>query len=123
MEPPHMPARRLLVLALPLLALPGAAMAQSPPVRLFSVVTPRDEIVIGLTPAELAALGSGPEAERIARRLVAEGQITAWRYVVSRAPDGTTRFAATGRISVLRQDTTRIEPYSSALPVAPPPGG
>jgi hypothetical protein len=54
---------------------------------------------------------------------VAEGQITAWRYVVARAPDGTTRFAATGRIAVLRQDTTRIEPYSSALPVAPPPGG
>jgi hypothetical protein len=115
-----MPSRRL-ALALPLLALPGAVAAQSPPVRLFSVVTPRDEIVIGLTPAELAALGSGPEAERIARRLVAEGQISAWRYVVARAPDGTTRFAATGRIAVLRQDTTRIEPYSSALPVAPPP--
>jgi hypothetical protein len=118
------PAARRLVLALPLLgaALPAAAQAPAPAIRLFRVVSPRDEIIIGLTPAELATLGAGPEAERIGRKLAADGQVGAWRYVVTRAPDGTSRFAAIGRIAVMRQDTYRIEPYSAALPVAPPPG-
>lgn len=117
---PH--ATRRLALALPTLALALPATAQAPAVLLFRVVSQRDEIIIGLTPAELAAMGSGPEAERIARRLVADGQVGAWRYVVGRAPDGSTRHAATGRIAILRQDTYRIEPYSAAIPVAPPPG-
>lgn len=114
------PTRRL-ALALPALALALPAAAQAPAVLLFRVVSQRDEIIIGLTPAELAALGSGPEAERIGRRLAAEGQVGAWRYVVGRAADGSTRYAASGRISILRQDTYRIEPYRAALPVAPPP--
>ena len=116
------PMSRRLTLAVPLLGaatLPAAA--QAPAVMLFRVVSQRDEIFIGLTPAELAAMGSGPEAERIARKLVAEGQVGAWRYMVGRAPDGSTRFAASGRIAILRQETYRIEPYAPALPVAPPP--
>ena len=117
---PH-PTRRL-ALALPALALALPATAQAPAVLLFRVVSQRDEIIIGLTPDELAALGTGPEAERIARRLAADGQVGAWRYVVGRAPDGSTRHAAAGRIAILRQDTYRIEPYAPALPVAPPPG-
>ena len=116
---PH-PTRRL-ALALPALALALPAAAQAPAVLLFRVVSQRDEIIIGLTPAELAALGTGPEAERIGRRLAAEGQVGAWRYMVGRAPDGSTRYAASGRVSILRQDTYRIEPYRAALPVAPPP--
>ena len=116
---PH-PTRRL-ALALPALALALPAAAQAPAVLLFRVVSQRDEIIIGLTPAELAALGTGPEAERIGRRLAAEGQVGAWRYMVGRAPDGSTRYAASGRVSILRQDTYRIEPYHAALPVAPPP--
>ena len=114
---------RRTALAVPLLALAAGAAAQAPApaIRLFRVVSQRDDIVIGLTPAELAALGSGPEAERIGRALAAQGQVGAWRYVVGRAPDGSTRYAATGRISILRQETYRIEPYAPALPVAPPP--
>ncbi|MBR0680179.1 hypothetical protein GXW74_06750 [Roseomonas eburnea] len=114
---------RRLTMVMPLLAasaLPAAA--QAPAVMLFRVVSPRDEIIIGLTQAELAALGTGPEAERIARKLVADGQVGAWRYVVGRAPDGSTRHAAAGRVAILRQETYRIEPYTPALPVAPPPG-
>jgi hypothetical protein len=113
---------RRAVLALPLLALAGPTLAQAPTVHLFRVVSQRDDIVIGLTPAELAALGSGPEAERIGRALAAQGQLGAWRYVVGRAPDGSTRYAASARVSILRQETYRIEPYRPALPVAPPPG-
>lgn len=99
----------------------GTAAAQAPAVRLFKVVGPRDEVTIGLTEAELASLGTGPDVERIARTLVAQGQLTAWHYVVGRAPDGTTRFATARRIAVMRHESLRIEPYTAALPVAPPP--
>ncbi|WP_198371390.1 hypothetical protein [Roseomonas rosulenta] len=118
------PPRRI-VLAAPMIALAGAAAAQdpAPAIRLFRVVSQRDDIIIGLTAAELAALGSGPEAERLGRALAGQGQLGAWRYVVGRAPDGSTRYATTARVSILRQETYRIEPYAPALPVAPPPGG
>lgn len=112
---------RRILMVIPMIAAATAAEAQTPVVKLFRVVSQRDEVTIGLTQAELDALGTGPDAERIGRRLAAEGQIGAWRYAVGRAPDGSTRFGATGRISILRQDTYRIEPYAAALPVAPPP--
>jgi len=117
-----MPVTRRLALALPALALALPAVAQQAGVMLFRIVSQRDEVIIGVTPAELAAMGSGPEAERIARKLAADGQVGAWRYVVGRAADGSTRYGATGRIAILRQDTYRIEPYTAAIPVAPPPG-
>jgi hypothetical protein len=81
----------------------------------------RGEVMIGLTPAELAALGSGPAVERIARRIAEAGQITAWRYGVTRAPDGSTRLATRDRVAVMRQEALMVEPYTPALPVAPPP--
>ncbi|WP_424812693.1 hypothetical protein [Roseococcus sp. YIM B11640] len=116
-------ARRTTILAVPALAAGWMhpAAAQAPGVKLFRVVGPRDEVTIGLTEAELARLGTGPEVERIARALVANGQLTAWQYAVGRAPDGSTRFATTRRIAVMRNDSLRIEPYTPALPVAPPP--
>lgn len=117
------PARRaalgLLLLAAPLLAA-GRAMAQDAP-TLLRIVGPRDEVIIGLTAAELERMGSGPAVERLARTLVAQGQVTAWQYVVGRAPDGTTRLATSRRIAILRNDALRVEPYAPALPVAAPP--
>jgi hypothetical protein len=113
-------ARRSLV-GFGLALLPGLAPAQEAAIRLFKVIGPRDEVTIGLTDSELARLGGGPAVERIARALVAQGQLTAWRYAVGRAPDGGTRFAATGRVAILRSESLRIEPYAAALPVAPPP--
>ena len=116
-----LPTRRLTMAAAILAASAVRAAAQAPAVSLFRVVSQRDEIIIGLTAAELDALGTGPEAERIARRLATEGQVGAWRYAVGRAPDGSTRYAPTGRIAILRQETYRIEPYRAALPVVAPP--
>ncbi|HYZ31721.1 MAG TPA: hypothetical protein VE684_05490 [Crenalkalicoccus sp.] len=116
------PSRRLaLLLAAAPLITAGPARAQVPSIRLFRVVGPRDEVVIGMTEAELARLGEGPEVARLARALVAQGQLTAWQYAVGRAPDGGTRYAATHRIAVLRNDALRIEPLAAVLPVAPPP--
>ncbi|MBV1797644.1 hypothetical protein [Siccirubricoccus sp. G192] len=91
-------------------------------VRLFKAIGPRDELTIGLTETKLQRLGSGPEVERIARTLVADGRVTAWRYIVGCAPDGGTRFAPQGQVAILRNDALRIEPYAASLPVAPPPG-
>ena len=111
--------RSLLGVALAALCL-GEAVAQAP-VTLFKVIGPRDEVVIGMTAAELERLGTGPAVERVARALVGYNQLTVWRYSVGRAPDGSTRFVANGRIAILRHDTVRIEPYAAALPVMPPP--
>jgi hypothetical protein len=117
----HMPTRRLAAgLTLAALLVPGAH-AQGSGAHLFRVMGPRDEVTIGLTEAELQRLGTGPAVERIARRLVANGQITAWQYSVGRAADGGTRDAATRRVAILRNDTLRIEPYIAAIPVALPP--
>ncbi|HEV7267646.1 MAG TPA: hypothetical protein VGN83_22490 [Falsiroseomonas sp.] len=117
-------ARRSALSLLPALAVPfarpAAAQGESP-VRLFRLVMQRGEVIIGLTPREMESLGSEPEVERIARRIAAEGQITAWRYTVSRAPDGGTRLATRDKVSVLRQEALMVEPYRPTLPVAPPP--
>jgi hypothetical protein len=100
----------------------AASTANEPAVRLYRLVTMRGDVVLGLTPRELASLGVGTEVERIARRISQDGQITAWRYEVTRAPDGSTRLATRTRVAVLRQDALMVEPYTAALPVAPPPG-
>jgi hypothetical protein len=118
--------RRSALRLLPALALAfarPAAAQDGPPVRLFRLVLQRGEVIIGLTPRELDALGSGAEVERIARRIAAEGQLIAWRYTVSRAPDGGTRLATREKVAVLRQEALVVEPYHPALPVMVPPAG
>ncbi|MGG5886095.1 hypothetical protein ACLF3G_03075 [Falsiroseomonas sp. HC035] len=107
-----------LIMAAPL----RPALAQAAvEVRLFRIMTMREDLVLGLMPAELAALGSGPEVDVLARHIVAAGQLTGWRYVVTRASDGGTQLAARDRVAVLRQDALTVEPYRAALPVLPPP--
>ena len=98
------------------------AVAQGPAaVLLFRVTGLREDVTIGLTAAQFEAMGPTPGVERLARKLVADGQLTAWRYAVGRAADGSTRFAAAGCIAILRNDALRIEPYTAALPIVPPP--
>ncbi len=97
---------------------PEPALAQQP-ILLFKVISPRDEVMIGLTAADQQSIGLDVGA--LAKRLVADGQITVWKYVVGRGPNGDLRHVAQAKIAVLRSDTLRIEPYAPALPVAPPP--
>ncbi len=104
---------------------PGAALAQATPApQLFRVIGPRDEVMIGLTAAELEAIGPASSStsgvERLARKLADDGQLTAWQYAVGRAPDGTTRLVPAGKVAILRNDALRIESYRPALPVAGP---
>lgn len=102
------------------LAIADPATAQNATPQLFRVVGSNSEVTIGLTDAEFAAMGRGPGVDRLARKLVADGQLTAWQYVVGRGPDGATRYVTTRRIALLRNDTMRIEPYTTALPVNAP---
>ena len=88
-------------------------------VRLFKIVTPRDEIVIGFSPAQLAALG-GSEVGAIGQAL-ARGALTAWQFVVRRRDDGALEQAPLRQVSILGHDSIRVEPYTTPLPVLPPP--
>jgi hypothetical protein len=102
--------RLLLAAALAAFALP--AMAQTVP-TLFKVVTPRDEVVIGL---------AGIDLDSLARKLVAEGQVAAWQYAVRRDAQGGTEQGPLRRVAILRQDTLRIEAFDPRpLKVAPLP--
>lgn len=119
----RIPNRRLRFVsaAFVLMHLTSGAVAQTTPPQLFRVVGAREEVTIGVTAAEFAALGGTPSVARLAQALVADGQITAWQYVVGRGPDGATRYVTNRRIAILRHDAMRIEPYAAALPVSPPP--
>jgi hypothetical protein len=123
MRPTRRTAAHLLqALALALMAqAPAGAQVSAEQVRLFRLVTMRGDVLVGLTDRELAALGVGADVERIARRIAQDGQFTAWRYSVTRAADGSTRFATRDKVAVLRQDALMVEPYAPSLPVLPPP--
>ncbi len=97
----------------------AAAMAQDQ-VKLFKIVTPKDEVTIGLTTTELKSFGSAPDLDNLARHLAADGQMTVWQYAVGRDASGNLQQAPLRRIAVFKNDTLRIEPYTSPLPVVPP---
>jgi hypothetical protein len=103
--------KRVSALALGLALATSTAVAQSVP-TLFKIVSPKDEVVIAAVGLDLDAL---------AKRLVADGQITVWQYSVHKAANGDLEQAPLRRVAILRQDTLRIEPYTSPLKVAPLP--
>jgi hypothetical protein len=102
---------------------PGAtALAQTAAVKLFKIITAKDEVEIGLTDEELRSFGAGPDIDALAKKLVDAGQITVWQYAVQRAADGSTVHAPLKRIAVFKTDTLRIEPFNPAPLKAVPPG-
>ena len=110
-------------------AVVALTVAGSPPLRaqdqsaikLFKMVTAKDEVVIGLNDEELRSFGPRPDVDNLAERLVSAGQITAWQYAVKKAADGSLVQAPLRRIAVLKSDTLRIEPYNPAPLKALPP--
>ena len=102
---------------------PGAtALAQTVAVKLFKIVTAKDEVEIGLTDDELRSFGAGPDIDALAKKLADAGQITVWQYAVQRAADGTTVHAPLKRVAIFKTDTLRIEPLNPAPLKAVPPG-
>lgn len=100
-------------------AQPFAARADDA-VKLFKVVTQKDEVVIGLTGDELHALGSGLELDNLAKHLVADGQMTVWQYAVRKDQGGNLQEAPLRRIAIFKTDSLRIEPYATPLAIIAP---
>ena len=114
----------LVSFAVALLAGIGAAplfAQEKAAIKLFKMVTAKDEVVIGLSEEELRSYGARPDVDNLADHLVSAGQITAWQYAVKKAADGALVQAPLRRIAVLKSDTLRIEPYNPApLKTLPP---
>lgn len=111
---------RTAVLALFLLAAQVYAALAADPVKLFKVISSKDEVIIGLTTDELRSFGNGPDIDTLAHRLVEQGQVTVWQYAVRKDQSGALQQAPLKRVAVFRNDTLRIEPYASPLPIVPP---
>jgi hypothetical protein len=126
-------ARRHLVAGTLLVAAAGPALAQSaldPQTRLlaqaprsnatmtmlFKIVSVRDEIVIGLSEAELDALG-GRDAGAVARALKTRGELTAWQYAVRKSATGELEQAPRQKVGLLAHESIRVEPYPTPLAV------
>ena len=87
-------------------------------VKLFKVVTTRDEIVVGMTDRELS--GEGSDLARLAAKMRAAGHLEVWRYAVRKAANGDLEQAPSTRVMLIYSDTLRIEPYKTPLKVLPP---
>ena len=83
---------------------------------LFKVVTVKDEVVIGLTADELAALG-GTDAGAVAKALTSKGTLTVWQYAVRKAANGDLEQAPHAKIGLIAHDSLRVEPYATPLKV------
>lgn len=105
--------------ALMLSCLAAPALAGDPAVTLFKVVTVKDDIVIGLTQAELARLGAA-DAGAVARAIAANGEMSAWQYAVRKSSSGELQQAPLRRIGVLANGSLRVEPYATPLPIVAP---
>jgi hypothetical protein len=114
------PRRAMLALALlpAALAVRAVRAQASAPVQLFKVVSPRDEVIVGVEASQLGA-GSNPAVERLAAQLAAKGQLTLWQYASHKDAGGALVQAPLKQIVVFRNELLRIEPYSSPLPVQP----
>ena len=117
---PHTSARLLAIglagLIMESVVMPSAFAAD--PVSLFKVITARDEIVIGMTDAELAQI-DGRNAGGIAKMLVAKGSMSVWQYAVRKAPGGDLEQAPLRQVGLIASESLRVEPYVSPLKVVP----
>jgi hypothetical protein len=98
---------------------PVAASAQEG-MKLFKIITQKDEIVIGFSAADLAAMSGASDLDKIASKLRGAGQLEATQYVTRKAANGDLEQAPQKRVMILPADTLRIEPYSTPLKVLPP---
>ena len=95
----------------------AAAAWADTPVKLFKVISPKDEVEIGLGDDEL----KGGEVDALAKRLAEAGQITVWQYAVRKGADGSLEHAPVKKVAIFKNDTLRIEPFNPApLKVVPP---
>ncbi|RYF66726.1 MAG: hypothetical protein EOO22_20565 [Comamonadaceae bacterium] len=92
--------------------------AQAQTVKLFKIVSPKDEVVVGINSAQLGS-GSGPEVQRFAALLADKSPLTVWQYASHQEAGGTLVQAPLRQVAIFKNDLLRVEPYSSPLPVRP----
>jgi hypothetical protein len=124
MTTPAAPARPIALAFATLLTLgtsaAGAADPEKPKMKLFKVITQRDETVIGLKDEELRNFGPASDLENLAQRLGTAGNIVVWQYAPKKGSDGQLQQAPSQRIAVFASGISRIEPYATPLPVVAP---
>jgi hypothetical protein len=116
-NPVRGPAR--LLIAASLVTLGAAALTQEK-TALFKVISSKDEVVIALSAADIAAVG-GNDVTHIGRALSGNGELTVWLYATSKAADGQLEQAPLKRVSLIGRDSLRVEPYATPLRVVPVP--
>lgn len=116
---------RQTVLAIGLAGLLIEAIASHPTfavsrVTLFKVVTPQNEIVIGLTQAELALLDDkAADAGAVTKALTTAGELRVWQYASRRGVSGVFEEAPVRKIALAAAPDVRIEPYATQLKIVP----
>jgi len=90
-------------------------------ISLFKVITARDQIVIGLSEAELAQMEG--DAGGVAKALVARGSLSVWQYAVRKAPGGDLEQAPLHKVGLIATESLRVEPYATQLKVLPVEAG
>ena len=104
-----------------LLSFAAAAGAAEPAkVKLFKVITQREETVIGIKEEELRSFGPAGDLENLALRLGTAGNLVVWQYAPRKASDGQLQQAPAQRIAVFASGISRIEPYATPLPIVAP---
>jgi len=114
----HQFLRQALKLAVALIITIGSAYAQSGTTVLFKIITVKDEIVIGLSAAELDALG-GRDPGLIANSLATKGTLSLWQYAVRKASNGDLEQAPLRKVAVFAHESLRVEAFSTPLKVVP----
>lgn len=89
------------------------------PMKLFKLISPRDDIVVGVDAAQLGA-GDTPEVQRLATLLADKGQLTLWQYASQKDASGALVQAPLRQVAVFKSELLRIEPYATPLPVKAP---
>ena len=119
---PKLLRRSVLALAIATMsAAAGPALAQTPEVTLFKVVSAKDELVIGIARDELAAMGGGAPVEAIARQIAKAGHMAVWNYAPRRDAQGAARLTPVQRVVIFANGIVRIEPHNADGPIQPPP--
>ena len=87
-------------------------------VTLFKIVSPRDDVVVGVG-AEQLGKGTEPAVQRLAALLAEKGQVTLWQYASAKQDDGALVQAPLRQVVVVKSELLRIEPYSTPLAIKP----
>ena len=103
---------------LPLAAAVLPARAQAP-IQLFKLVSPKDEIIVGVEATQLGA-GPGPGVPRLDELLADKGQLTLWQYASQKDAGGALIQAPLRQVAVFKSELLRIEPYTTPLAVKAP---